>query len=105
MGEVGGGGTGVTPCCMHEVTACIYIQGDEKPTLKWPFVNKNRREGYFCFFVTWNRAVSAKSGLWRNQNFHVAGYFPSTPARSDQFRMALPLLQDEPQLIGKFRCE
>ena len=52
VGEVGGGGTGVTPCCMHEVTACIYIQGDEKPTLKWSFVNKNRREGYFCFFVT-----------------------------------------------------
>ena len=29
------------------VTACIYIQGDEKPTLKWSFLNKNRREGYF----------------------------------------------------------
>ena len=43
--------------------------------------------------------------LIAEQNFHVAGYFPSTPARSDQFRMALPLLQDEPQLISKFRCE
>ena len=52
MGEVGGGGTGVTPCFMHEVTACIYIQDDEKPTLKWSFVNKIRREGYFSFFVT-----------------------------------------------------
>ena len=52
VGEVGGGGTGVTPCCMHEVTACIYIQGDEKPTLKWSFFNKNKREGYFSFFVT-----------------------------------------------------
>ena len=80
---------------LHEVTACISKQGDEKPTLKWSFLAKTSRRGSFSFLR-----------YLKSCGFdHVVGYLPSTPARSDQFRIALPLLRDGPQRISKFRCE
>lgn len=28
---------------LHEVTACIYKQGDEKPAMKWSFLTKKKK--------------------------------------------------------------
>ena len=56
---------------LHEVTGCIFKQGDEKPTMKWSFLTKIELEGNWCFEIQTEvavQAVNARSGIptWKN---------------------------------------
>lgn len=101
---------------LHEVTGCIFKQGDEKPAMKWSFLTKIEVEDLASFL----RNLKSSGIDQRAKEIGVLKYklrlqykrltpdpeFPRGRIFSidtdEQFQIALPLLQDKHELIGKF---
>ena len=101
---------------LHEVTGCIFKQGDEKPAMKWSFVTKIEVEDSASFL----RNLKSSGIDQRAKKIGVLKYklklqykrlmpdpeFPRGRIFSidtdEQFQIALTLLLDKHELIGKF---
>ena len=101
---------------LHEVTACIYKQGDEKPAMKWSFLTKKKE----CDLSSFLRYLKSCGFDDRAKEIGVSKYktnlqykrlttepeFPRGRIFAidtvEQFKVALPLLQDKHEHIGKF---
>ena len=102
---------------LHEVTSCIYEQGDEKPAMKWSFLTKIKENDLSsslrylktCGFDQRAKEIGILKYIVKLQYKRLTPEpeFPRGRIFSvdtdDQFKVALPLLQDKHELIGKFR--
>ena len=100
---------------LHEVTACIFKQGDEKPAVQWSFLTKSK-ENDLSTFLRYLKTCGFQQRAKEMESKYKVTYkrlttepeFPRGRIFSfdinDQFKVALPLLQDKHELIGKFRC-
>jgi len=100
---------------LHEVTACIYKQGDEKPAMKWSFLTKIEecdlssflRYLKLCGFDDRAKEIGVSKyetklqykRLTAEPEFPRGRIFAIDP--EEQFKVALPLLQDKHEHIGK----
>ena len=103
---------------LHEVTGCVYKQGDEKPAMKWSFFTKIESEDLASFL----RKLKSSGIDERAKEIGILKYklklqckrltadpeFPrgrifsiDKDDKDEQFQNVLPLLQDKHELIGK----
>ena len=100
---------------LHEITACIYKQGDEKPAMKWSFLHKLVTESLASLMKELKACgVDERAKELGIQKFKMKLLYKRMIAEQDfprgrifaidtqdQYELALPLLQDKHELIRK----
>ena len=99
---------------LHEVTGCIFKQGDYKPAMKWSFLTKIEVEDLASFLRNLKSSGidqrAKEIGVLKYKlKFQYKRLTPEFPRgrifsidTDEQFQIALPLLPDKHELIGKF---
>ena len=103
-------------CQLHKFEGCIFQQRDEKPAMKWSFCKNG--SGRFRVILSKSQAVwdwSKSLGNWcfeiqtgvAVQVVNARSWIPTYGRiflidTDENFQIAMPLLQDKHELIGKF---